>query len=349
MKPALETSVFSTFGFIILNLLRRILSRPGRLCSISPPNMCEMNQTQVSEFLLLGFQGLHKQKFLLFILFLVIYIMTVTGNLLIIVLVSTSHKLHSPMYFFLSHVSFTDILITTDIVPNMLRVILEEGSTITVACCITQLYLFGTITIAECLLLSVMSYDRYLAICSPLHYMAIMHFKFQYYLVIWSWLLGFIAMPSIGILIWKLQFCGSNVIDHFFCDVDPLLELSSSDTSLVKIENFAISTPVTLFPFLFIVVTYVCIFHTILKIPSTTGKQKTFSTCSSHLTVVCLYYGSLIIIYVAPRKKGSLSVNKVLSLLYSVVTPLFNPIIYSLRSQQIRSALRKQVSMRWRG
>ncbi|XP_075434067.1 olfactory receptor 11A1-like [Ascaphus truei] len=304
--------------------------------------MLGKNQTIVTEFLLLGFQTLHNFKILLFTVFLVTYIMTISSNLLIITLVSTSHKLNSPMYFFLAHLSISDILLTMVIVPNMLRLIWGEGGTMSVAGCISQLHFFAYSVAAESLLLTVMSYDRFLAICHPLHYTTIMNFKFCLQLVIWSWLLGFVVTLILVLPISQLQFCVPNVIDHFFCDLTPLLKHSCSDTYFIEIEDCVLSIPVSLLPFVFIIGSYVCIFLSILRIPSTTGRQKAFSTCSSHLTVVCTYYGTLIIIYVVPSRGHSFNINKVLSLLFTVVTPFFNPIIYSLRNKEIGEALRRR-------
>ncbi|XP_075433853.1 olfactory receptor 11G2-like [Ascaphus truei] len=260
---------------------------------------------------------------------------------MIITLVSTCRNLHSPMYFFLSHLSLTDIMITTTIVPFMLHVIQKEGSIMSFPGCLIQFYFFGHSTATECFLLTVMSYDRYLAICNPLRYASIMDLRLCLHLVIFSWLLGmlFTLIPVFNIC--QLQFCGSIVIDHFFCDYVPLLEHSCSDTSSVEIGNVIQGIPTLLSPLILITVSYVCIFLTILKIPSTTGRQKAFSTCSSHLAVVCLYYGTLIINYTIPSKGHSLNPQKILSLLYTVVTPLFNPIIYSLKNEEIKTALKK--------
>ncbi|XP_075434342.1 olfactory receptor 11A1-like [Ascaphus truei] len=304
--------------------------------------MLGKNQTIDTEFLLLGFQNLHNFKILLFTMFLVTYIMTLSSNLLIITLVSTSHQLHSPMYFFLAHLSVTDILLTMVIVPNMLRLIWGEGGTMSVAGCVSQFHLFAFSEASESLLLTVMSYDRYLAICHPLRYTTIMNFKLCLQLVIWSWLLGLAVTIILILPISQLQFCGPNVIDHFFCDFAPLVKNSCSDISFIVIEVFVLTFPVDVLPFVFIIVTYVCICLTILRIPSTTGRQKAFSTCSSHLTVVGTFYGTLIIIYVIPSRGHTFNINKVLSLLYTVVTPFFNPIIYSLRNQEIKTALRRK-------
>ncbi|XP_040275122.1 olfactory receptor 6N2-like [Bufo bufo] len=242
------------------------------------------------------------------------------------------------MYLFLRNLSLCEVLFTTNIVPKMLQVILQGRSSISFAGCLSQLYVFAATGIAECLLLTSMSYDRYLAICKPLHYSSIMSFKQHAYLVTFSWACA-IILPEISIsIICFLDFCGSNTIDHFFCDFAPLIKLSCSDTSTVEFEVFAQTIPVFLFTFIYIIGTYFNIFLAILKISSTVGRQKAFSTCSSHLTVVSMYYGTMIILYVTPNRRQSLKINKTFSLLYSVVTPLLNPIIYSLRNQEIRKA-----------
>ncbi|XP_075433850.1 olfactory receptor 11A1-like [Ascaphus truei] len=274
-----------------------------------------------------------------------VYIVTCTGNFLIIGLVATSQQLHSPMYLFLGHLSVSDILLITNIVPQMLQVILEEGATIPLISCITQFFFNGVSAGAECFLLTVMSYDRYLAICDPLHYSRIMGASLCYTLVTLCWLLGFILTLIVTWLVCELQLCGPNIIDHFLCELGPLLELSCSDTSIVEIAVFVIAIPSIAFPFVFVLLTYVYISLTILRIPSTTGKQKAFSTCSSHLAVVCVYYGTLIAKYMVPSRGELQNLNKGLSLLCTVVTPLFNPIIYSLRNQEIREALRKCIWM----
>ncbi|XP_031754238.1 olfactory receptor 10A7-like [Xenopus tropicalis] len=297
------------------------------------------NTTQLTHFFLLGFDHLQSITTYLFILFLIIYILTLFGNALIVGLVSVSQRLKSPMFLFLRNLSLCEMIFTTNIVPKMLQVILEGGCKISLMGCALQLYAFGATGIAECLLLTSMSYDRYLAICKPLHYTKIMNFRCYLWLVVLSWAAA-IILPTISIsMILQLNFCGSSVVDHFFCDLAPVLELSCSDTSPVEFEVFAQTIPVFVFTFIYIMATYISIFIAILKIKSTMGRQKAFSTCSSHLTVVCTYYGTMISLYVTPRGRQSVKVNKTLSLLYSVVTPLLNPIIYSFRSAEIRKAL----------
>ncbi|XP_063302537.1 olfactory receptor 11L1-like [Pelobates fuscus] len=290
----------------------------------------------ITEFFILGFQNIHSLKIPLFILLLAIYIITISGNVIIVLLVSITGLKNSPMYFFLCHLSICDILFTTDIVPNMLRVILEDGCKISHFGCLTQLQIFECCGAAECYILTVMSYDRYLAICNPLFYSSIMVNKLCFCLVICSWMLAFLLTLLARILIEGLQFCNYSMVDHFFCDFLPVLELSCSDTSVVEMEAFMVIPLIVVCPFVFVIVTYVYIFFAILGISSTNGRQKTFSTCSSHLIVVCLFFGTLITVYLSPSRGYALNINKITSLFYTVVTPLLNPIIYSLRNQEIR-------------
>ncbi|XP_075715716.1 olfactory receptor 6N1-like [Rhinoderma darwinii] len=301
--------------------------------------MDENNQTVVTEFLLLGFGNLKNFRIFTFILLLIIHIMALMENILVIILVAAKKNLHCPMYFFLSQLSLSEILFTTDIVPNMLRLILEGGGKLSVSQCIFQFYLSAVPTIAQCLLLAVMSYDRHVAICKPLHYATIMTFTHQLQMATFCWLLGFSLSIVICVFLRKLTFCYHNIIDHFFCDIAPLVELSCSDTSSVELVTALLAYPIILSPFLFIVASYISILQTVLKISSSIGRQKAFSTCSSHLTSVCLYYGTLSSIYIFPLKEKFINANKGLTLLYALATPLFNPLIYSLRNQDIRNAI----------
>ncbi|XP_075061709.1 olfactory receptor 11L1-like [Mixophyes fleayi] len=301
------------------------------------------NQTTVTGFILLGFQNIQNYRSVLFFALLLTFLVTVFGNLLIIVLASVSKNLSSPMYFFLSHLSACDLLLTTVIVPLMLNIISRNKDSISFLGCFTQFYLFGALAATECVLLSVMSYDRYVAICNPLRYSSIMSFRKCIHLVFWSWFTSFSFMLNTAIQVFRLQFCGPNIIDHFFCDLAPLLQLSCSDTSFVELENLVTGLPATFLPLMYIMGTYIFIFNAMLKISTTTGRQKAFYTCSSHLTVVSLYYGTLIVAYLFLSKESSLNVNKGLSLLYTVVTPLVNPIIYSFRNKEIKIAFSKLV------
>ncbi|XP_068129375.1 olfactory receptor 11L1-like [Hyperolius riggenbachi] len=300
----------------------------------------QTNYSMINTFILLGFQNSQHIGVCLFILILVLYILTLCGNLLIIILVSYSQTLHSPMYFFLTQLSISDILLTTDISPNLLYVTLQHGEAMTFTSCIVQYYFFVMTECSECLLLMIMSYDRYLAICNPLHYVYIMNRSFCIKLVTLSWLFSIFTMMISTITIAFLDFCGPNIIDHIFCDVSALLKLSCSDTFLVQLEMLLLSVPVLFLPFLLIMISYTYIAFTILKIPTETGKEKAFSTCSSHLSVVSIFYITLIVIYDLPSDGQSLTLSKTLSLLYTVGTPLINPIIYSLRNKEIKKTFK---------
>ncbi|KAM9313177.1 olfactory receptor 10A7-like [Gastrophryne carolinensis] len=298
----------------------------------------DKNQTAISSLLLLGFQGAPQLQFALFTLFLVVYITTIGGNLWIITLVPYSKILHSPMYFFLTQLSISDIVLSSDVVPNLLNVLLNNSITMSFTGCLSQLYIFMMAGTFECLLLTVMSYDRFTAICNPLQYNTTMTHGFCTALVLLSWLSS-IGVSSIDIIaVCQLWFCGPNVINHFYCDMEPLLDLSCSDTSIVRIPITILSFPVLLFPFGFIVISYSYIIYNILRISSTSGRQKAFSTCSSHLIAVSLFYGTLIFTYLLPTRGQACNMSKLLSLLYTVATPLINPMIYSLRNKDIKTA-----------
>ncbi|KAG8544716.1 hypothetical protein GDO81_022009 [Engystomops pustulosus] len=298
-----------------------------------------MENVNVTEFMLIGFKNLNNFRIFIFILFLIIYIFTLSGNLLIILLVATSARLHSPMYFFLFNLSISEVVFITNIIPNMLDNLLSEDDAISFPGCLTQYYFFSSTATTECLLLGIMSYDRYLAICKPLHYFSLMNIQFCCRTATWAWLAGLTISMITLTLLCKSQFCGPNLIDNFFCDLSPLIELSCSDTFIIEMESFIFASLLTLLPFIFIITTYIIILYNIYKIPSSTGRKKAFSTCSSHLAVVAIYYGTLITMYVAPSGKQIFSIRKALSLLYTVVTPLLNPIVYSLRNKEIHNAL----------
>ncbi|XP_077118496.1 olfactory receptor 11A1-like [Ranitomeya variabilis] len=299
------------------------------------------NMTVVTEFVLTGFNASQNSRFLMFFLFIVIYGFTIFFNLLIITLVSSSKNLHTPMYFFISQLSISDILLTSDIVPKMLQIMLLSKVTITFTDCMTQMYVFGASETFECFLLTVMSYDRYVAICVPLRYTIIMTSTYCVTLAIVSWLLTFAIMAVIITTILLLNFCGPNIIDHFFCDFLPIMERSCSDTSIVQLEVYLLSVPIIFIPLIVIIFSYARIIVITLRIPSSTGRQKAFSTCSSHLTVVSIFYWTLFGVYIFPTKGKSLIISKILSLLYTVFTPLINPIIYCLKNNEIKKAFHK--------
>ncbi|XP_068129446.1 olfactory receptor 6N1-like [Hyperolius riggenbachi] len=305
--------------------------------------MHERNQTVIIEFFLLGFGKLHDLRILLFLFFLTIHIMALAGNLLIILLVVVNRNLHSPMYVLLSQLSLSEILFTGNLVPNMLWLILAGGGKVSVARCITQFYFLGVPTIAQCLLLAAMSFDRHVAICRPLHYSVITTPALQARMIISCWLVGFTLTFIIYVFLHRLEFCGPSTINHFFCDIGPLVDLSCSDITTVQLVTSFVSFPIIISPFVFIKATYISILLAILKIPSISGRKKAFSTCSSHLMVVCLYYGTLMSIYIFPSSNASVDMNKCLSALYALVTPLFNPLIYGLRNQEIRVSIRRHI------
>ncbi|KAG8537907.1 hypothetical protein GDO81_023580 [Engystomops pustulosus] len=295
----------------------------------------------ITSVILIGFPNLQYFTYLFFSWLVLIYCMTISGNLLIMVLYLVSKTLQSPMYFFITQLSLCDLLLTTDIVPVLLHTVLYGGSTITLIGCIIQFCVFVISESSECLFLSVMSYDRYVAICNPLRYNSIMTHKFCVTSANVIWFVGFIVTLGDIICIYKFDFCGPHIIDHFYCDFTPLVQLSCSDTRMIHIWLFIAGFYVIMGPFLVIVTSYVYIAITILKIPSNTGRHKAFSTCSSHLTVVSIFYGTLMIVYVFPTNGQLLILSKVLSLIYTVLTPLLNPIIYSLRNKDIKAAFCK--------
>ncbi|XP_048372561.1 olfactory receptor 11A1-like [Sphaerodactylus townsendi] len=305
------------------------------------------NQTLITEVILLGFGDHPELQIFFFLLFLVIYVITIMGNVLIVVLVVSDRHLHTPMYFFLGNLSCLEICYTTTILPRMLASFLTGNRAISLSGCLIQLYSFGFLVTAETCLLSVMSYDRYLAICKPFQYQFVMNSKVCTSLAAGSWISGFISVSVVVVWMSQLTYCGFNVIDHFFCDTIPLIKLACSDTSLVMQVAFVLCSVFTFPPFLLTVTSYICIISVILRIPTTNGRQKTFSTCSSHLLVVTIFYVTLMIVYLLPEEPSLRGSSKVFSVFYTVMTPLINPLIYSLRNKEVKEALRKWDQKFW--
>ncbi|XP_038227885.1 olfactory receptor 1020-like [Dermochelys coriacea] len=299
------------------------------------------NQMSITEFILLGFGTLPELQILLFLLFLVIYIATMAGNILIVTLVVTHQHLRTARYFFLGNLSCLETFYTSTILPRMLASLLTEDRTVSFSGCLTQYYFFGSLAGTECLLLSVMSYDRYLAICNPMHYATRMSGRAWIQLAGASRIGGFLGNSITMFSISQLTFCGPNDINHFFCDLIPLINLSCNDPHLMEILTFTLCLIISLVPFLLTLMSYICIIETILRIPSTTGRQKAFSTCSSHLIVVTIFYGTLLTVYMFPTTNTLSDFKKVLSVIYTVLTPLVNPLIYSLRNKEVKEVLRK--------
>ncbi|XP_039356633.1 olfactory receptor 5B21-like [Mauremys reevesii] len=301
------------------------------------------NQTDFTEFILLGFGDLPELQILLFLVFLVIYIVTMAGNILIIALVVADQHLHTPMYFFLGNLSCLETCYTSVLLPRMLASLLTGDRTISVGGCMTQFFFFSFLATTECYLLAAMSYDRYLAICKPLHYGTCMNGKLCLQLAAGSWISGFLPCTIMMCVMSQLIFCGPNEMDHFFCDLTPILKLSCSNTSQLMLVFYIFSFPDVVSPFLLTLTSYICIVSTILRISSTTGRQRAFSTCSSHLIVVTLFYGTIMIVYMLPKSSNLRALNKVFSVCYTVLTPLANPLVYSLRNREVKDALRKAV------
>nr|XP_006124867.1 olfactory receptor 6N1-like [Pelodiscus sinensis] len=299
------------------------------------------NQTSIVEFILLGFGDLPGLQILLFSLFLGVYIVTMAANSLIVALVVADRDLHTPMYFFLGNLSCLEICYTSTILPRLLGSFLTGDRTISLTGCMVQFYWFGFLATAECYLLAVMSYDRYLAICKPLHYGNVMTGRFCLQLASGSWLGSLLVLAILISFMSLLAFCGPNEIDHFFCDLTPVIQLSCTDTGLVTRTTLIFSSINILLPFLLTLASYVCIISTILRIPSTAGKQKAFSTCSSHLTVVTVFYGTLITVYMLPNTGALRAPSKVFSVFYTILTPLINPLVYSLRNQDVKQAIQR--------
>ncbi|XP_030042449.1 olfactory receptor 6F1-like [Microcaecilia unicolor] len=299
------------------------------------------NQTSVNEFILLGFPSSQEIQILCFIVLLAIYILTLVTNGIIIIIVRVDSKLHSPMYFFLSNFAFLEICYITTTVPKMLSGFLTETNTISFRNCVLQLCFFFTFGPTEVFLLVSMAYDRYIAICYPLQYSTIMNSRLCKLLAVGSWASGFLTGGTLTIPITQVSFCRMNLINHFFCDYLPLLKLACSDTTASEAAFFSLAWIVVVTTLILNMVSYCYILLTILRIPSTTGRQKAFLTCASHLTVVMIFYVTVGFMYLRSTLKFAFDTDKIVSLFYSILTPLLNPLIYSLRNRDVIKALKK--------
>ncbi|NXN88581.1 OR6F1 protein, partial [Bombycilla garrulus] len=297
------------------------------------------NGTRVEEFILLGFPGSWQFRVSFVVLFALMYTLTVIGNASIIVLVWRSSNLHTPMYFFLCNLSFLEIWYTTGVVPKAIGVMLGTSQTISFSVCILQLFFLLSLGSTECFLLSVMAYDRYLAICYPLRYSSLMSSVISVRLALSSWLGGFLAISLLALLTSRQTFCGPDVINHFLCDIDSCLALSCSDTWPVELATFLVSIIVVVASCVATLVSYMYIIASILRIQSAHGRKKAFSTCSAHLSIVTMWYGSTMFLYVKPSAQNSLDLNKIVNTFNTVVTPLLNPFIYTLRNKEVKLAL----------
>ncbi|KAM4874429.1 olfactory receptor 2A1/2A42-like [Thomomys bottae] len=301
----------------------------------------EENQTMVVEFLLLGFGLGPRMQRLLFVLFSLLYLFTLLGNGVILGLVGLDPRLHTPMYFFLSHLALVDMAYACNTVPQTLRSLLDPAKPISFAACMTQTFLFLTFAHTECLLLVGMAYDRYVAICHPLRYPVMVSWRVCVSLAVTFWTCAFLLALVHVILIVRLPFCGPHEINHFFCEILSVLKLACADTRLNVLVIFAACVLILVGPLCLVLVSYSHILLTILRIQSREGRRKAFSTCSSHLCVVGLFFGSAIIMYMAPKSDHPEEQQKILFLFYSFFNPLLNPLIYSLRNAEVKGALRR--------
>uniref|UniRef100_G1Q110 Olfactory receptor n=1 Tax=Myotis lucifugus TaxID=59463 RepID=G1Q110_MYOLU len=299
------------------------------------------NHSSVSQFLLLGLPIPPGQQGVFFTLFLGMYLTTVLGNLLIILLIRLDSRLHTPMYFFLSHLAFTDVCFSSVTVPKMLMNMQTQDQSIPYAECVTQMYFFIFFGCIDNLLLGVMAYDRYVAICHPLHYTTIMGKKLCTSLVAVSWLFSCSSAMSHTLSLARLSFCADNTIPHFFCDLAALFKLSCSDISINELVIFTVGALGIITPLTGILASYVRIGVSILRVPSTKGICKALSTCGSHLSVVFLFYGPIVVLYIFPSSNNSNDKDIIASVMYTVVTPMLNPFIYSLRNRDMKGALGK--------
>ncbi|XP_030042424.1 olfactory receptor 1009-like [Microcaecilia unicolor] len=299
------------------------------------------NRTRVTEFVFLGLVNTPSLNVLIFLVFAVIYLITLTSNVTIIVLVKLDSRLHSPMYFFLCYLALIEIWYTTATIPKMLANSLQERKTISFVGCFMQMFFFVSLGSTECALLAVMAYDRYAAICNPLHYSVIMNSRMCLQLAVVSGSVGFTNGLVHTVLTSRLPFCKSTTINHFVCDIPPLLKLSCSDTFINELLAFLVGGSVIMGSFVLTLISYAYIITTILKIRTAEGRRKAFSTCTSHLTVVSLFFGTVTYTYIRPTSNYSLDQDRVIFIIYSTVTPLANPFIYSFRNKELQGAFQK--------
>ncbi|XP_058018508.1 olfactory receptor 5AR1-like [Ahaetulla prasina] len=309
--------------------------------------MDNKNVSVITEFILQGFRGNPKMQFILFTIFLLVYAITILGNLGVILLISTKPQLHKPMYYFLCNLSFVDLCCSSTISPKILIDLLVEGKRISFGACATQLFLIGIFGDTGCVLLTMMAYDRYVAICNPLLYRTLMSKKVCQQMIVVAYCIGLMDTIVYTSSTFRLIFCRSNVINHFFCDIPPLLMISCSDTYISEIVIIVIASFIEVSGIAMILVSYVYILATILRMCSAEGRHKAFSTCASHLTAAGIYHGTILFMYFRPSSSYSIDQDKWASLFYTVVIPMLNPLIYSLRNKEVKDAATKSMGNIW--
>uniref|UniRef100_F7DFA9 Olfactory receptor n=1 Tax=Ornithorhynchus anatinus TaxID=9258 RepID=F7DFA9_ORNAN len=303
------------------------------------------NQSYITEFILLGLPTPPGQQELCYMLFLALYLVTIGGNLLIILAIGTDSHLHSPMYFFLANLSCADICFSSTTVPKMLANMQTHNLVISYTGCLSQIYFFLFFGDLDNFLLAVMAYDRYVAICQPLSYVTTMSPRLSALMVVTCWVLTAVHALVHTLLVARLSFCTNRVVPHFFCDLSTLLHLSCSDASVNKLVIITVGGVVVVGPFLAVLISYAHIFCAVLRVPSVRGLRRAISTCGSHLAVVSLFYGTVIGLYLSPSPSHSAERGSVVAVLYTVVTPLLNPFIYSLRNRDLLQALCRTLSL----
>ncbi|XP_028717938.1 olfactory receptor 8H1-like [Peromyscus leucopus] len=308
--------------------------------------MNTQNYTNEPDFILMGLTDSKDIQLVLSVLFLLIYLVTVLGNIGMMLIIRLDAQLHTPMYFFLTHLSFLDLSYSNVITPKTLENLLTSTKIISFTGCLTQMYVFVLLAAAECFLLASMAYDRYVAICNPLHYPVIMSTRVCSALITGSYMVGTMDSTVNMLCMNTLHFCRSKVIHHFFCDTSPILALSCNDTHDIEIIIFIFAGFTLMVSLITICASYMSILSTILKINSTSGKHKAFSTCASHLLGVTVFYGALIFTYLKPSKSYALGKDQVASVFYTIVIPMLNPLIYSLRNKEVKNAVSRVIKKR---
>ncbi|KAM9148983.1 olfactory receptor 5AR1-like [Pangshura tecta] len=306
--------------------------------------MAEGNHTMVTDFIFQGFMDHPELQVPLFVSFLMIYLITLVGNLGMIVLIRFNSRLHTPMYYFLSNLSLADVGNSSVVAPRLLMTFVIQAKPISLAACAAQFFFVCNFLTNEACLLAVMAYDRFIAICNPLLYSVVMSKRLCVFLVVASYICGFVNAVVQTPFIFTLSFCDSNVINHFFCDIPPILKLSCSDTHSTNMVHFTLSTIVVMTTILIVLFSYAYILIAILKIHSAKGRYKTFSTCASHLTAVTIFYGTVIFMYLRPSSGYTTDPDKIISVFYILIIPMLNPLIYSLRNKEVKDAFKRMIN-----